>query len=88
MGWADHAACLREEPVLFFPIGNDGPALTQIEEAKAVQPLPRDRRLPEIEHGKWHDSRSVGWPDRERASRTQTPHRAASAMSLKTPLCH
>ena len=36
MGWADHAACLREEPELFFPIGNSGPALTQIEEAKAV----------------------------------------------------
>jgi WhiB family redox-sensing transcriptional regulator len=36
MGWADHAACLREEPELFFPIGNTGPALIQIEEAKAV----------------------------------------------------
>ena len=36
MGWADHAACLREEPELFFPIGNSGPVLVQIEEAKAV----------------------------------------------------
>jgi len=36
MDWADHAACLSEEPELFFPIGNSGPALTQIEEAKAV----------------------------------------------------
>jgi len=36
MDWADHAACLREEPELFFPIGNSGPALVQIEEAKAV----------------------------------------------------
>ena len=34
--WADHAACLREEPELFFPIGNSGPALIQIEEAEAV----------------------------------------------------
>jgi WhiB family redox-sensing transcriptional regulator len=34
--WADHAACLCEEPELFFPIGNCGPALIQIEEAKAV----------------------------------------------------
>ena len=32
MGWADHAACLREEPELFFPIGTS----SQIEEAKAV----------------------------------------------------
>jgi len=30
------AACLDEEPELFFPIGNTGPALPQIEEAKAV----------------------------------------------------
>jgi len=36
MDWADRAACLTEEPELFFPIGNTGPALKQIEEAKAV----------------------------------------------------
>jgi WhiB family redox-sensing transcriptional regulator len=36
MDWTDHAACLLEEPELFFPIGNSGPALIQIEEAKAV----------------------------------------------------
>jgi WhiB family redox-sensing transcriptional regulator len=36
MDWSDRAACLREEPELFFPIGNTGPALIQIEEAKAV----------------------------------------------------
>ncbi|MGD0687485.1 MAG: WhiB family transcriptional regulator, partial [Streptosporangiaceae bacterium] len=31
-----HAACQDEDPELFFPIGNTGPALVQIEEAKAV----------------------------------------------------
>jgi WhiB family transcriptional regulator, redox-sensing transcriptional regulator len=36
MDWADHAACLREDPELFFPNGNSGPALIQIEEVKAV----------------------------------------------------
>jgi WhiB family redox-sensing transcriptional regulator len=36
MGWSDRAACLLEEPELFFPIGNTGPALMQIDEAKAV----------------------------------------------------
>ncbi|MFM9499899.1 WhiB family transcriptional regulator [Streptomyces galilaeus] len=30
------AACVDEDPELFFPTGNTGPALLQIEEAKAV----------------------------------------------------
>lgn len=34
--WRDQAACLGEDPELFFPIGNAGPALAQIEEAKSV----------------------------------------------------
>ena len=36
MDWSDRAACLAEEPELFFPIGNTGPALMQTEEAKAA----------------------------------------------------
>ncbi len=34
--WRDQAACLSEDPELFFPTGNAGPAIAQIEEAKAV----------------------------------------------------
>ncbi|WP_028801452.1 WhiB family transcriptional regulator [Streptomyces sp. 142MFCol3.1] len=34
--WRESAACRSVDPDLFFPIGHTGPALLQIEEAKAV----------------------------------------------------
>jgi WhiB family redox-sensing transcriptional regulator len=36
MDWRDSAACLKVDPELFFPVGNTGPAVDQIEKAKAV----------------------------------------------------
>ena len=36
MDWRHAARCRDEDPELFFPIGNTGPALLQIEDAKAV----------------------------------------------------
>jgi WhiB family redox-sensing transcriptional regulator len=36
MDWRDEAACLGEDPELFFPVGTTGRALDQIEQAKTV----------------------------------------------------
>jgi WhiB family redox-sensing transcriptional regulator len=36
MEWVHRARCVTEDPELFFPIGNSGPAAVQIEEARAV----------------------------------------------------
>lgn len=36
MDWRHRAICRDEDPELFFPVGNTGPALRQIEDAKSV----------------------------------------------------
>ncbi len=36
MTWPSYAACLGADPELFFPIGETGPAVRQIAEAKQI----------------------------------------------------
>lgn len=47
--WRDRAACLDEDPEIWFPVGDTGPALLQIEDAKAIC-----RRCPAVTScGQW-----------------------------------
>ena len=34
--WREHAACRDTSPEMFFPVGSTGPAISQIEAAKAI----------------------------------------------------
>ncbi|MEU5211740.1 WhiB family transcriptional regulator [Streptomyces sp. NPDC020742] len=54
MDWRNEAACRAEDPELFFPVGTNGPALLQAQQAKSVcQRCPVTERCLEwaLEHG-------------------------------------
>ena len=56
MDWRHKAICRDEDPELFFPVGNSGPALSQIAQAKLVCnrcPVARQCLSWAIESGVW-----------------------------------
>ncbi|MFZ4176667.1 WhiB family transcriptional regulator [Streptomyces griseoincarnatus] len=81
--WREDGACTREDPELFFPMGNTGLALLQIEEAKSVC-----RRCPVLErcaswslelgeaHGVWG---GMSEDDRRRIKRRAARNRTKAA---------
>ncbi|MGG7568960.1 WhiB family transcriptional regulator [Streptomyces sirii] len=81
--WRDRAACKDADPDLFFPVGNTGPALLQVEEAKSVC-----RRCPVVEtcagwaleireaHGVWG---GMSEDDRRRIKRRAARERSRQA---------
>jgi WhiB family transcriptional regulator, redox-sensing transcriptional regulator len=73
------AACTGEDPELFFPIGDTGPALLQIEEAKAVC-----RRCPLIEsclEGALDRNESGVWGGLSEKERRSLKRRAARELA-------
>ncbi|WP_327328718.1 WhiB family transcriptional regulator (plasmid) [Streptomyces sp. NBC_01210] len=74
--WRAQSACAEEDPDLFFPVGNTGPALLQVAEAKSVC-----RRCPvmdlclawAMEHGQDHGV----WGGTDEDERRRMKRRAA-----------
>lgn len=77
MDWRHKAICRDEDPELFFPVGNSGPALAQIADAKLVCarcPVTADCLSWALKSGQ--DLRRVGWYERRRASCAEASQRA------------
>ena len=83
MDWRDKAACLTADPELFFPVGNTGPAVDQIEKAKAVcarctvTEMCLQYALETVA-----GLRRLGRPQRRRAPRAQAPRRSRAPRFL------
>jgi WhiB family redox-sensing transcriptional regulator len=72
MDWRKLGACLNEDPELFFPTGNSGPALLQVEEAKTVCrrcPVMVECLLWALEHGQDYGVWGGQSEDERRAAR-------------------
>lgn len=78
MSWRHRAACRHEDPELFFPVGNSGPALRQISQAQAVCrrcPVVSDCLSWALRHGQatgvWG---GLGEVERDAVGRSMTVH--------------
>lgn len=82
--WRHHAACRDEDPETFFPIGTSGPALLQVEQAKAVC-----RRCPVIDEClRWavDSGQDAGvWGAMSEQERRALKRREAAARTRRTP---
>ena len=86
MDWVRRASCRDEDPELFFPVGTTGPALDQVEIAKAVC----DRCPVRPECLEWalataQDAGVWGGLSEEERRAIRRARRRDSAAALKTP---
>ena len=82
MDWRHQAECRNEDPELFYPIGNTGPALVQIEAAKAV--CRRCVAVDECLEWALETSQDSGvWGGMSEDERRATKRRAARSRSAK-----
>jgi WhiB family redox-sensing transcriptional regulator len=81
--WRHEALCTDEDPELFFPTGETGPALAQIEQAKNVC-----RRCPVTEEClRWALDTGVDsgvWGGMSEVERRELKRRSSALMALKT----
>jgi WhiB family redox-sensing transcriptional regulator len=85
MSWQHYAACRSENPELFFPIGTTGPAVQQLQQAKAVcdgcavQSVCLEwALLARIDHGVWGGLSEDERRSLMRRTARQRPRRQAS----------
>lgn len=85
--WRHDAICRDEDPELFFPIGDTGPALTQIEQAKNTC-----RRCPVTDEClRWalEAGQDDGvWGGMSEIERRELKRRANATSSQSTPSAH